>query len=298
MDNDYERIGAMLAFWLLLPSDLPHLRIAGYVIGSFFLMRIFEKAGVQGKWRAWVPGLQPHGPRQARRLLAVGHAGRDRRLEPPQPDPRHRLDPLARRARPRASWPSWRVGLKLGKDWPYLLLWLIPGIGALIWLGILAFDKAPWNPNIAPSPWRNSFLKDTTVWQGIPVQPDAAHRRARRRCRPPTSPPAGYQPPAGGYQPPPAGRLRAAAARPPATRRRPRRRRRRPPPARRRRRRPRPGRAAGRPRRRRPEPPARRAARRRRSRRPRPKRPSRSTARRPLAPRRGVVVVLRPLRAG
>ena len=29
--------------------------IAGYIISSFFLMKIFEKAGVQGKWRAWVP---------------------------------------------------------------------------------------------------------------------------------------------------------------------------------------------------------------------------------------------------
>ncbi len=29
--------------------------IAFYIVGSIFLMKIFEKAGVQGKWRAWVP---------------------------------------------------------------------------------------------------------------------------------------------------------------------------------------------------------------------------------------------------
>ena len=26
-----------------------------YVLSAWFLMNIFEKAGVQGKWRAWVP---------------------------------------------------------------------------------------------------------------------------------------------------------------------------------------------------------------------------------------------------
>ena len=29
--------------------------IAAYVLTSVFMMKIFEKAGVQGKWRAWVP---------------------------------------------------------------------------------------------------------------------------------------------------------------------------------------------------------------------------------------------------
>ena len=29
--------------------------VIGYVISAFFLMKIFDKAGVQGKWRAWVP---------------------------------------------------------------------------------------------------------------------------------------------------------------------------------------------------------------------------------------------------
>ena len=46
--------GALIA-WLVLAPFLFLLAIAGYVIGSWFLMKIFEKAGVQGKWRAWVP---------------------------------------------------------------------------------------------------------------------------------------------------------------------------------------------------------------------------------------------------
>ena len=29
--------------------------VIGYLLTAWFLMKIFEKAGVQGKWRAWVP---------------------------------------------------------------------------------------------------------------------------------------------------------------------------------------------------------------------------------------------------
>ena len=213
MDNDYSGYGAMVAFWLLLLPIIFIFGIAFYVIGSFFLMRVFEKAGVQGKWRAWVPVYQ------SMVLAKLGDLS-----------PWVMLGAILVSALlgqiPAIGWilglvalaagvmASWRVGLKAGKDWPYLLLWLIPGIGILIWVGLVAFDKAPWNPNIKPSPWRNSFLKDTTVWQGIPVQPDAAIAGA-------PVPPAGYQPPAGyppsaGYQPPapPAGYAPPPAAAP------------------------------------------------------------------------------------
>jgi hypothetical protein len=190
-------------------------------------MRVFEKAGVQGKWRAWVPVYQ------SMVLAKLGDLS-----------PWVMLGAILVSAFlgqiPVIGWilglvalaaglmASWRVGLKAGKDWPYLLLWLIPGIGTLIWVGIVAFDKAPWNPNIAPSPWRNSFLKDNTVWQGIPVQPDAAIAAAPGApagYQPPAgyAPPAGYEPPAppAGYAPPPApptgyGPPPAAAAAPPA----------------------------------------------------------------------------------
>ena len=53
-DDDYG-IGGLIAVWLVLAPLLFILAIAAYVISSWFLMKIFEKAGVQGKWRAWVP---------------------------------------------------------------------------------------------------------------------------------------------------------------------------------------------------------------------------------------------------
>ena len=40
---------AALGFFFFL------IAVAFYVIGSWFLMKIFDKAGVQGRWRAWVP---------------------------------------------------------------------------------------------------------------------------------------------------------------------------------------------------------------------------------------------------
>ena len=192
--NDYDGYGALIAFWLILAPILLILALVGYIVGSFFLMKVFEKAGVQGKWRAWVPVYN------ALVLAKLGDLS-----------PWVMLGAIAASAL-LGSIPGigfifsavglvagvlagWRVGLKLGKDWPYLLLWLIPGVGVLIWLGILAFGNDRWNPNIPPAPWANSFLKDTTVWQGIPVQPGASVAAA--------PPAAGGYPPAAGYQPPP-----------------------------------------------------------------------------------------------
>jgi hypothetical protein len=203
MDTDYEGWGMLAFIFIFLPLFLFFL-VAGYVIGSFFLMRVFDKAGVQGKWRAWVPiynllvlaKLGDFSPWIMLGAIVLSSLLSQVFL----------IGPVLSLAALAASvMASWRVGLKLGKDWPYLLLWLIPGIGWLIWLGILAFDKAPWNPNIAPSPWRNSFLKDNTVWSGIPVQPDAAIAGPAGAAAAYQPPPAGYQPPPAGYQPPAAG---------------------------------------------------------------------------------------------
>ncbi|WP_194397900.1 large exoprotein [Microbacterium atlanticum] len=242
--NDGGGAGMLLA-WLLLAPFLFLIAIAGYVIGSWFLMKVFDKAGVQGRWRAWVPvynsmvaaklgDLSPWVMLGA--MLVAGFLG-----QIPVIGWILGLVGLA-------AWvlAGWRIGAKLGKDWPLLLLWLIPGLGTLIWLGILAFDSSRWNPNIAPSPWRNSFLKDTTVWQGIPVQPDQAAAQAApaggypsagprygapAAYEPPAGysappppatgpavpPPAGYAPPPAGYTPPPsAPAAPPAAAEPPA----------------------------------------------------------------------------------
>jgi hypothetical protein len=215
MDND--GYGALIAFWLILAPLLLIFALAGYIIGSFFLMKVFEKAGVQGKWRAWVPVYN------ALVLAKLGDLS-----------PWVMLGAIAASAIlgsiPVIGWifsaigllagvlVGWRVGLKLGKDWPYLLLWLIPGVGVLIWLGILAFGRDQWNPRIAPAPWANSFLKDTTVWQGIPVQPGAPAEVAPGSYAPaagyqPPPPPAGYAPPPG-YTTPPSAPAAAPAAAP------------------------------------------------------------------------------------
>jgi len=201
MDYNDSGYGALIAFWLLLAPILFVIAVAGYVIGSFFLMKVFEKAGVQGKWRAWVPVYNS---------LIAAKLG--------DLSPWVMLGAIAASALlgqvPGVGWifslialaawvlSGWRIGLKLGKDWPLLLLWLIPGVGLLIWLGILAFDRAPWNPNIARAPWANSFLKDTTVWSGIPIQPGAAVGAAGPY---PPAAPGAYPPPAPGAYPPPAG---------------------------------------------------------------------------------------------
>ncbi|MDD7930337.1 large exoprotein [Microbacterium thalli] len=193
-------VGAFLAFFFLILPIILILALAGYLISSFFYMKIFEKAGVQGKWRAWVPvyrelvfaklgDLSPWVMLGAFLVTAV-------LSNIPVIGPI-----LGYVAIVALALASWRVGLKLGKDWPLVLLYIIPGIGGLIWLGIVAFSNAPWNPNVQPSPWRTSFLRDTTVWRGVPVQPDGGAAPAAGYG----APGAGYVPPAGGTPSSPAG---------------------------------------------------------------------------------------------
>lgn len=181
--------------FILLPLVLI-LAVAGYVLSSLFLMRIFEKAGVQGKWRAWVPVYN---------YLVFAKLG--------DTSPWVVLGALVAYAVLSqvpvlgfVLWlayvaaivlPSWRVGLKLGREWYWLLLWLIPGVGLLIWLGILAYDKSTWNPTVPAAPWAgNAFFSDRTTWSGIPAQ---ATSPAPGYAAPP-APPTGYAPPAA--QPP------------------------------------------------------------------------------------------------
>ena len=53
--DPYGNDGGVLALYAAFAVVWFIIAIAGYVITSFFLMKIFDKAGVQGKWRAWVP---------------------------------------------------------------------------------------------------------------------------------------------------------------------------------------------------------------------------------------------------
>ncbi|MDF2509392.1 MAG: hypothetical protein K0Q52_3251 [Microbacterium sp.] len=194
--------GALVAL-ILVYTILP---LAIYALYSWFYMRIFEKAGVQGKWRAWVPvystmifyKLGDLSPWLVLYLLGAGVVGA---IIPflgwflilPLVGIAGRIIDLIA---------AWRVGLKLQKDavWVVLYFFLPP-----VWLGINAFDKSQWNSRIQPASWAaNALLGDRTVWDGIPVQAAAAPQAgygAPQGYAPPA--PQGYAPSAQpGYAPP------------------------------------------------------------------------------------------------
>ncbi|WP_205791299.1 DUF5684 domain-containing protein [Microbacterium sulfonylureivorans] len=192
-DDDYG-VGGLVALWLVLLPFLFILAIAAYVITSWFYMKIFEKAGVQGKWRAWVPVYNT--------LIFVKLGD---------------LNPwwllILWGATAFLSWvpvigqlfglvafiytllAAWRVGLKLQKEAVWLILYFFLSI---VWLGINAFDRSRWNTAIPAAPWAGNFLADNTTWSGIPSQVPAGGYPAN----PATAAPAGYAPPPAGYQPP------------------------------------------------------------------------------------------------
>lgn len=216
---DNAATAAFLAIWFTLVFFFA---IIGYVITSFFLMKIFDKAGVQGKWRAWVPIYN---------YMVFSKLG----------DLSPWLILIAIGASIVLSWipvigsigglavfvvtllAAWRVGLKLQKEAVWLILYFFLSV---VWAGILAFDKSRWNTAVPAAPWAgNSFLSDRTVWAGVPSQVPAGGYPANpvTQAAPgaypppagyaPPAPPAGYEPPAPpvGYSPPP-----APAAAPPA----------------------------------------------------------------------------------
>ena len=213
--SDYSDGAAGAAFLVIWFTFIFIFAIAGYIITSFFLMKIFEKAGVQGKWRAWVPiynymifsKLGDLSPWLV--LIAFGAS-------------------ILLGWIPVIGWvasilplvvlllAAWRVGLKLQKEAVWLILFFFLTI---VWLGILAFDKSRWNTAIPPAPWAgNGFLADRTVWNGVPAQTPAGGYPVTQSAPGAYPPPAGYQPPPApaGYAPPPcagraAGRGRRAA---------------------------------------------------------------------------------------
>ena len=188
-----------------------------YILSSWFLMKIFDKAGVQGRWRAWVPvynfmvfcKLGDLSPWLV--LYAIGASILLSWL------------PVIGQLVGVAAFvvtllAAWRVGLKLQKEAVWVILYFFLSI---VWLGINAFDKSRWNTAVPAAPWAgNAFLGDRTVWAGIPSQVPSGGFPANPVMQPgyPQAPgaypppPAGYQPPAPqGYAPPP------AAAAPPVT---------------------------------------------------------------------------------
>lgn len=197
-DNDGNGAGALIA-WLLLAPFFLLLAVAGYVIGSWFLMKVFDKAGVQGRWRAWVPvyntlifvKLGDLNPWWLLTLwggtIVLGWV------------------PVLGTIIGIATFvytilAAWRVGLKLQKEAVWLILYFFLPI---VWLGILAFDRSRWNDAIPPAPWAGNFLADKTVWSGVPVQSSAGGYAANPATTPGYGAPAAYEPPAG-YSAPPA----------------------------------------------------------------------------------------------
>ena len=175
------------------------LALVFYVVSSIFLMKIFDKAGVQGKWRAWIPvyntmvfvKLGDLSPWWILVLWVLAGA----------------LSQV-----PVIGWllavaagvymvlAAWRVGLKLQKEAVWLVLYVLL---AIVWMGIAAFDKSRWNLAVPAAPWQNSFLADNTVWSGIPVQAPVGGYPANPVMQPPGYPVPG-QPQAPGYPQPPA----------------------------------------------------------------------------------------------
>ncbi|MET0735488.1 MAG: large exoprotein [Microbacterium sp.] len=188
--------GAFVGLWLGLAVFWFIFAIAAYVISSIFLMKIFDKAGVQGRWRAWVPiynfmvfsKLGDLSPWLI--LIAIGASivlG---------------WIPVVGQLIGLAAFivtllAAWRVGLKLQKEAVWLILYFFLSI---VWLGINAFDKSRWNTAIPAAPWAgNGFLSDRTNWAGIPSQVPAGGFPAN-----PATQPGAYPPPPAGYSAPPA----------------------------------------------------------------------------------------------
>jgi len=203
MDNGYGSAdsGAALALLAAIYGIVFVFAIIVYIISSIFLMKIFEKAGVQGKWRAWVPVYS------SMVLLKLGDLSPWLVLYAVGGSIVLGWIPVVGQIIGLAAFvltvlAAWRVGLKLQKGAGWVVLYaagvITGGITTLIWEGINAFDKSRWNPNIVPASWAgNAFFADRTVWQGIPVQPSA------QAPAPGYGAPQGYQPPAAqGYAPP------------------------------------------------------------------------------------------------
>ena len=200
--SDYSDYGAgyeLAWLFVFLPLMLIF-ALATYLLTSWFYMKIFEKAGVQGKWRAWVPVYNTLiftklGDLNPWWLLILWVAGGVLSWVPVL----GQLILLV--AFVYTLLAAWRVGLKLQKEAVWLILYFFLSI---VWLGINAFDRSRWNTAVPAAPWGGSFLADSTVWSGIPAQTPSGGHSANPIMQPGAyPPPAGYQPPPpAGYQPP------------------------------------------------------------------------------------------------
>lgn len=136
-----------------------------YVVSAFFMSKVFDKAGVDGQWRAWVPGynlmvflklgdlspwlvLYGFGGAILLSWLGIGF-----------------LFSLALLLV--TGLAAYRIGQKLGAEPAMVALWIIP----VVWLVVMAQKDSVWNSQIEAAPWAgNGFLGDRTRWEGVPMQ--------------------------------------------------------------------------------------------------------------------------------
>jgi hypothetical protein len=139
---------AALAVILIVPL------IIAYVLFSVFYMKLFEKAGVNDKWRAWIPVYREMiFFKIGDGVLSIIYVG-SLLLAAFAVFWAMAVIRVSFKAKGEAAWAALALGL--------------PGLGGIIWLGIMAFTKDPWQPQIPQAKWANGFLGDKTDWAGIP----------------------------------------------------------------------------------------------------------------------------------
>ena len=207
-DYGYSGAAAFGIFFAIL-GVLLLIGAAAYVVSSIFYAKLFEKAGVEGKWRGWVPVYREMvfvklGDLNPWWLLVLFGITFVLSLIPYIGTFFALLPSLASTVY--LVMAAYRVGQKLQKEGAWVVLYFFLSI---VWLGIVAFDKSRWNPQIAPAPWSRSFLADNVVWSGVPVQPGAPAPQGAYGAPGAYPPPAGYAQPGGypqqpgAYPPPP-----------------------------------------------------------------------------------------------
>lgn len=128
-----ESAAALAAVTLVTFIIMLFVGIVAYVISSFFLSRIFKKAGVEA-WKAWVPVyntwvlLELGDQKGYWAVLAF-------------------IPPLGLVTLVFVIMAEYKIGLKLGKEGSFVLLAIFFQIVWLIWL---ALDKSTWEGKPAP----------------------------------------------------------------------------------------------------------------------------------------------------
>ena len=200
--------GAMIAGMIAI-AIIPLLIV--YVLFSIFYMKLFEKAGVQGKWRSWVPIYREM------IFLKLGEV-----------NPWAYLIFVVAGALLTFIWIGslglaaglvlWtmaaiRISQKAKGEPAWAALTVFTGVGSIIWLGIMAFTKDPYNPNIARAGWAGNWIGDKGQWSGVPntnapqqpgyPQPGYPQQGYAQPGYPQQQAPYGQQPPAANpYAPP------------------------------------------------------------------------------------------------